>query len=69
MVLNQAIASMELHDRITPLISGRVLGALYQGQYGNMLQSLEEIDPSLIPEVLPDCGLEEDVDLTTNLLL
>ena len=69
MVLNQAVASIELHDRITPLVSGHVLGALYHGQYGNMIQSLEEIGPSLIPEILSDCGIEEDVDLTTNLLL
>ena len=31
MVLDQAVAAIELHDGISPLVSGHVLGALYQG--------------------------------------
>ena len=60
---------MELHDKITPMVSRHVLGTLYEDQYALMIESIEEIDRALVPDILLDCGIEVDVDLTTNMLL
>jgi len=68
-ILNEAIASIKLHEKIVPLVSKYVLANLYEDQYALMIENIEEIDPTLIPEIIADCGIEDDVDLITNMLL